>query len=152
MTPSPPPLQFSSPETVLNALRGRGHRISTARRLVVEALFAADGPVSAEQIASGFDGRLPRLDLASVYRNLETLEEVGAVRHFHVGHGPGRYVVTGAGAHEYLACERCGAIAEARPRDLDDVRDEVRKRFGYEVRFSHYPLIGLCGECAGQLG
>ena len=36
-------------------------------------------------------GRLPRCDLASVYRNLETLEDAGLVRHMHLGHGPGLY-------------------------------------------------------------
>jgi Fe2+ or Zn2+ uptake regulation protein len=45
-------------------------RISAARRLVLEALYAADAPISAEQIADGLSGRLPRSDLASVYRNL----------------------------------------------------------------------------------
>ena len=66
-------------------------RVSAARRLVIEALFTAKEPVSAEQIAAGLGGRLPGSDITSVYRNLETLERVGLIRHFHAGHGPGLY-------------------------------------------------------------
>jgi Fur family transcriptional regulator, ferric uptake regulator len=144
-----PPLRFESPKSVLNALRGRGLRVSTARRVVVHTLFAAERPLSAEEIAAGVDGNWPPVDLASVYRNLETLEELGAVRHFHAGHGPGRYALTGDGEREYLACERCGASLEVEPAELDTVRAEVRQRFGYAVRFTHFPIVGLCDECAG---
>src|SRR3712207_1173155 len=89
-----PPHPASDLDAALRTLRGRRLRFSSARRLVLEALYAAPGPVTAEQIASGLGGRLPSSDLASVYRNLETLEEVGLVRHVHLGHGPGRYAPT----------------------------------------------------------
>jgi Fur family transcriptional regulator, ferric uptake regulator len=143
-----PALEFDGPETVLNALRGTGLRVSTARRVVVDTLFAARGPVGAEEIAAGLDGRRPQLDVASVYRNLETLERLGVVRHLHVGHGPGRYVLAGSGEREYLACERCGELVEADARELDGVRAEIRERFGYRVRFTHFPIVGLCPGCA----
>jgi Fur family ferric uptake transcriptional regulator len=146
---SPAPLEFDNPETVLNALRGRGRRISTARRVVVLKLFEAARPLRADEIAAGLDGRLPPLDLASVYRNLETLEELGIVRHLHAGHGPGRYVLAGAGEREYLACEGCDALVEADPRDLDAARAEIRERFGYEAHFAHFPIVGLCASCRG---
>ena len=54
-------------------------------------------------------GRVPGSDLASVYRNLETLEEVGLVRHVHLGHGPGPLRARGRDAREYLVCESCDA-------------------------------------------
>jgi len=143
-----PTLEFDGPETVLNALRSSGLRVSTARRVVVHTLFAARRPVGAEEIAAGLDGLEPQLDVASVYRNLETLERLGVVRHLHVGHGPGRYVLAGSGEREYLACDRCGQLVEADPGELDGVRTEIRERFGHEVRFTHFPIIGLCAGCS----
>jgi Fur family transcriptional regulator, ferric uptake regulator len=141
-----PTLKFQSADSVLRALRARGLRISTARRMIVNYLFEAGAPVSAQQIAAGLD-RTP-LDLASVYRNLETLEEIGVVRHFHAGHGAGRYVLVGGGEREYLACDRCGAIAEIDRSELDPLREDVHERFGYEVAFTHFPMVGLCPRCA----
>ena len=148
--PTAPTLNFGSADSVLRTLRERGLRISTARRMIVSYLFEADAPVSAQQIAGGLD-RTP-LDLASVYRNLETLEEHGVVRHFHAGHGPGRYVLAGGGEREYLACDRCGAIEEVDRSEFEGLRDEVQRRFGYAVRFTHFPMVGRCPRCAERDG
>ena len=86
-----PALRAPSLASALGALRARGMRVSTARRQVLAELYTAEGPVSAEALAE----RLPGSDLASVYRNLVVLEEVGLVRHVHLGHGPGRYALAG---------------------------------------------------------
>ena len=141
------PLDLDSPKAVINTLRGAGLRISTARRLIIDVLFATEQPVSAEQIAGGLDGRLTTLDAASVYRNLDTLEQLGVVRHFHAGHGPGRYLLTCGREREYLSCEACGELVEVEPGQLDSARAEVRARFGYEVRFTHFPMVGRCRDC-----
>jgi Fur family ferric uptake transcriptional regulator len=137
-------------ETAIEAMRAKGMRISSARRLVLEALYAADAPISAEQIADGLAGRLPRSDLASVYRNLETLEQVGLVRHSHFGHGPGLYMPTGASEREYLVCNSCNAVTAVEPSEMDDLRALIQERFGYEARFSHFPILGLCADCARE--
>jgi Fur family transcriptional regulator, ferric uptake regulator len=137
-------------DAAVDALRSRGLRVSAARRLVLEALFAAEGPISAEQVADGLAGRLPRSDLASVYRNLETLEEMGLVRHFHLGHGPGLYALTGPGEREYMVCDSCSSVRAVAPEDMETVRSLIKHEFGFEARFSHFPLVGVCAECARE--
>jgi Fur family ferric uptake transcriptional regulator len=145
-----PSLAAPDVEAAVEVLRSRGLRISSARRLVLEALYAAEAPMSAEQIADGLSGRLPRSDLASVYRNLETLEQVGLVRHCHLGHGPGLYVPAGAQEREYLLCDSCSAVLAVEPSEMDAVRMLIHERFGYEARFSHFPVLGLCADCARE--
>jgi Fur family transcriptional regulator, ferric uptake regulator len=145
-----PPLAAASVDSAVALLRARNLRVSAARRLVLEALFAADKPLTAEEIAAGLEGWLPSSDLASVYRNLDTLEEIGLVRHFHLGHGPGLYARASAGRHEYLLCDACGAVLAVPPERLDAVRDLIRSDFGYEARFTHFPIAGLCPDCAAE--
>jgi Fur family transcriptional regulator, ferric uptake regulator len=145
-----PRLDAPDLDSAVDALRASGLRVSAARRLVLEALYAAEVPVTAEEVAGGLAGRLPRSDLASVYRNLETLEEVGLVRHFHLGHGPGLYAPAGTGEREYLVCARCGAVKAVEPDEMEPVRSQIRKRFGYEARFSHFPILGVCRDCEGS--
>lgn len=139
------PVSFDSVEEAIRAVRGRGMRLSTARRLVLEALFAADGPVSAPQLADAL-----AVDTTSVYRNLELLERHGLVRHVHLGHGPGLWVLAGRGELEYLHCERCGEVTPVAAEDLDPIRAEIRERFGFQARFTHFAIVGLCAECAAQ--
>lgn len=137
-------------DEAMEVVRRRGLRLTSARRLVLEALLAARGPISAEEIADGLGGRMTQSDIASVYRNLETLGSLGLVRHFHAGHGPGRYVLEGLGDREYLACESCGALESVEPASLNGVRDLVRDLSGFEARFSHFPIVGLCKRCAAE--
>lgn len=146
MTDSPdvPPLVCRDLDDAVLVLRERGLRLSTSRRLVLEALFAAKAPLSADQITQ----RL-KLDLASVYRNLEMLEQNGLVRHVHLGHGPGLYALLEDTEREYLYCERCGAVRPLPAEDLDPIRERVRELFGYEARFTHFPIVGTCPACAG---
>jgi Fur family ferric uptake transcriptional regulator len=142
----------ASPEAAVEALRACGRRASAARRLVLEALFAADGPMSADQIAGGIGGRVPRSDLASVYRNLETLEQVGLVSHVHLGHGPGLYALNHDGECEWLTCERCGDYRAVDPTALDAAREAITAAFGYRASFAHFPIVGLCPGCQSSPG
>jgi Fur family ferric uptake transcriptional regulator len=141
------PLAPASIPAAITTLRVRGLRVSAARRLVLEALFAAEGPVTADAIAAGLDGRFPSSDLASVYRNLDTLEEVGLVRHFHLGHGAGLYSLASARELEFVTCEQCGAFAAVPPDRLDGVRHLIEKELGYRASFSHFPIVGTCAAC-----
>ena len=136
------PLAVTDLDTALELIRERGLRLSAARRIVLEALFGADGPRTADELADG-------CDLASVYRNLEQLEQAGVVRHLHVGHGPGLYLPSGRSA-ELIVCERCGARADLDPGLTAGVRRAVHDATGFTPRFDHFPLAGLCPRCAHQ--
>jgi Fur family transcriptional regulator, ferric uptake regulator len=143
VAPDVPALQVGDPAEAIDALRSSGLRISTARRLVIEALFDADGPVAAAQLAQRLS-----LEESSVYRNLEVLEQHGLARHVHLGHGPGLYVLSDREHGEFLYCEGCGRVTVLEPGDLDTIRTEIRDRFGLTARFAHFPIVGLCRECA----
>ena len=140
------PLQAPDVEAAVGAMRAHGMRVSTARRLVLEALYATDEPMTAEQVAEGLRG-VPRSDLASVYRNLERLEEIGLVRHVHLGHGPGLYVRAGQPPREYLVCDSCGRVSAVDPHELDKVRALIARSVGWAARFTHFPISGLCPDC-----
>jgi Fur family ferric uptake transcriptional regulator len=143
VAPDVPRLAVADPDDAIRRLRESGLRLSTARRLIIEALFAAAGPVSAPQLSLKLS-----LDESSVYRNLELLERQGLTRHVHLGHGPGLYALVGRDDGEYLYCERCAKVTLLAPEELDSVRAQIRERFGHHARFTHFAIVGLCGECA----
>jgi Fur family transcriptional regulator, ferric uptake regulator len=145
VAPQVPALRFDTPAEAIAALRDRGLRLSTVRRLVLEALFAADGPVAAAHLAETV-----AIDESSVYRNLEVLESHGLIRHVHLGHGPGLYVLLGADEVEYLYCDRCAKVTSVAPDQLESVHRSIREQFGYETRFTHFAIVGICADCAAQ--
>jgi Fur family ferric uptake transcriptional regulator len=143
--PDVTPLAFTDVGGAVSALREHGLRVTASRRLVLEALFSAEAPLSAEQVA-----RHANLDLASVYRNLETFERLGLARHVHLGHGPGLYALSCRGEREYLFCDRCGEVRALAPAELDPVRAAVGRAAGYEVAFTHFALVGRCARCSEE--
>jgi Fur family ferric uptake transcriptional regulator len=148
MTASPdsPPQVFADVEHAIRSLRESGLRLSTARRLVLEALYTAEGPVAAAHLA-----RTLSLDESTVYRNLELLEQRGIVRHLHLGHSPGLYALVSEHEVEYLYCERCAKVTAVDPERLDPIREHVQREFGYTPRFTHFAIVGICKECADAL-
>jgi Fur family ferric uptake transcriptional regulator len=145
-SPDAPPRTFTNLADAIAALRKGGLRISTPRRLVLDALFAAQDPVSAADLA-----RELSLDESSVYRNLELLAELGVVRHVHLGHSAGLYTLVSDEVVEYLCCEHCGRVTTVAPSRLDAIREQIRAEFGYTARFTHFAIVGLCPDCAAQL-
>lgn len=143
LAPEVRPFRVEDPAGAIHALRESGLRISTPRRLVIEALFAEDGPVSAAHLAQSLS-----LDESSVYRNLDVLERHGLVRHLHLGHGPGLYVLAADEDAEYLYCERCAKVTTVPPSALDPVRERIREQFGHTPRFTHFAIVGICERCA----
>ncbi|MBV9817510.1 MAG: transcriptional repressor [Solirubrobacterales bacterium] len=143
LAPDTPRLVVSDPDQAVRALRESGLRLSTARRLIIEALFAADGPVSAQDLAATLS-----LDESSVYRNLEVLERHGLTRHVHLGHGPGLHALVGRDEGEYLYCERCGKVTVLHPDELAPVRAHLIDNYGHTPRFTHFAVVGLCERCA----
>ena len=135
-------------EAAVLALRARGLRVSAARRLVLAALASSDRPLSAQDIAGGLGGRFPRSDVASVYRNLDTLEHAGLARHLHPGRGASLYELTGRPGGGYLVCDRCNAVRPVDAGAIDGLSAQIRSQLGFEPRFGEFPIIGLCRDCA----
>jgi Fe2+ or Zn2+ uptake regulation protein len=135
-----PALHAPDLASALDALRAKGMRVSASRRAVLEALYAQHRPLSAEELAG--DG-----DLASVYRNLDVLEEIGLIRHVHLGHGPGLYSLAARHDVEFVTCERCGAFEAVEPHRLDEARALIERETGYRPRFTHFPIVGVCTRC-----
>jgi Fur family ferric uptake transcriptional regulator len=139
---------FNAIEDVVAALRAAGHRVSAPMKIVLEVLFAAEAPLSATDIAGGIGGRTPALDVSSVYRNLERLQDLGVVTHTHVAHGAGVYALARGPDREYLVCERCGRVTALEPGALEDVRERVRELTGFHRALRPLPIHGVCRDCA----
>jgi len=129
------------------ALRARGLRATVQRRLVAEAV-AALGHATPEQICERVQRSAPALNLSTVYRTLELLEDLGVVSHTHLTHGASTYHASDAEEHLHLVCHRCGAICEAEVALAADLAAAVEARHGFRTELRHLSLHGLCRECA----
>jgi Fe2+ or Zn2+ uptake regulation protein len=134
---------------VTERLRHRGGRASACLRPVLEALVAADGHRSAEELADDVHARYPDIHQSTVYRNLDRFEQLGVAYHTHLGHGPAMWHLAAA-THQHLICERCGAVVPADPSAFAALRAALQEQAGFVADFRHFAITGRCASCSRQ--
>ena len=140
---------FSSVDTVITFLRSRGSRVTSSRRILLEVLFAADGHMSAEELADAVQARAPDVHLSTIYRNLEELEHLGVISHSHLGHGPSSYLLA-SHAHAHFICADCGKMIEAPDEMFRGLARSARAKLGFSIDPKHFAILGRCADCTGS--
>jgi Fur family ferric uptake transcriptional regulator len=130
-------------------LRARGYRLTPQRQLVLEAVGAL-GHATPEELVAEVRRTASGVNISTVYRTLELLEELGLVRHTHLGHGAPTYSVAGDDDHVHLVCRDCGGVEEASRDLVGDVVDRLAERMGFRVDIGHFALFGQCRACSGD--
>ena len=131
---------------ILQLLSDRGMRRTAARQAVIEALLSSADHVTAETLAAKIQRRFPSVDVSTVYRTLDVLEELGIVDHVHLAHGPAIFHLA-EDDHQHLVCERCGLVRELPRQRMDAFRRMLRREFGFEVAHRHFAIVGICDAC-----
>ena len=128
-------------------LRARGYRLTPQRQLVLEAVGAI-GHATPEEIATAVRRTASGVNISTVYRTLELLEEIGLVRHTHLGHGAPTYSVAGDDDHVHLVCRDCDGVEEASTALVADVVARLAEEKGFTVDVGHFALFGRCKACS----
>jgi Fur family ferric uptake transcriptional regulator len=128
-------------------LRARGYRLTPQRQLVLEAVGRL-GHATPEDIAAAVRETAQAVNISTVYRTLELLEELGLVQHTHLGHGAPTYSIKSESDHVHLVCRDCGAIDEAPPELVAPVVEELAQTHGFQVDVGHFAVFGRCRACS----
>jgi Fur family transcriptional regulator, ferric uptake regulator len=118
------------------------------RQLVLDAVRELRH-ATPEQVCNQVQDVAPTVNITTVYRSLELLEELGMVRHTHLGHGAPVYSAQ-AHEHVHLVCHRCGRTTEVDTRLLAPVADKVRAEHGFDLDATHLALSGTCRDCLSE--
>lgn len=127
-------------------LRRRGYRLTPQRQLVLEAVGEL-GHATPEEIVTAVRRVASGVNISTVYRTLELLEELGLVQHAHLGHGASTYSVTTDDDHVHLVCRDCGGVDEAPPSVVGPVVAELAATRGFTVDVGHFAVFGRCKGC-----
>lgn len=134
-------------DALADQLHERGLRLTAQRRRVLEAVRVLRH-ATPDQIAERVREDGGSLNLTTVYRALDLLENLGLVRHTHIGHGPPTYHPAEHYDHVHVRCNGCGAVESMSTELLDGVARDLMERCGFRLDASHVALAGLCAGCA----
>ncbi|WP_214413822.1 Fur family transcriptional regulator [Sphaerisporangium fuscum] len=127
-------------------LRARGYRVTPQRQLVLEAVTRL-GHATPEDICAQVQETARGVNISTVYRTLELLEELGMVTHTHLGHGAPTYHLASEADHVHLVCRGCGEITEVRPELVQGLVSRLDDELGFTTDVQHLTVFGRCRNC-----
>jgi Fur family ferric uptake transcriptional regulator len=131
-------------------LKARGMRLTPQRVRILDAVRALDHATPDGLAAAvGRDGG-PALSLSTIYRNLETLEEVGMVSHTHLDHRSPTYHLSEHADHLHLVCLSCGVVIESALASADPFVGNLLTRHGFVADVKHMAIHGWCAACSAD--
>jgi Fur family ferric uptake transcriptional regulator len=136
--------------TLIEELRQRGYRLTPQREMVVEAVAHAGRHVTAEEIFEQVQSRTRAVNIATVYRTLDLLVELGMASRADLGDGKVTYAPLDHGPHCHLVCRACGKEIEAECDLLAPLEKQFRAQYGFAADLHHFALSGLCADCQSQ--
>ena len=134
-----------------DVLRSRGLRLTAQRQLVLEAVYEL-GHATPDQVHAKVSKTAAGVNITTVYRTLELLEELGLVTHAHLSHGAPTFHAVAEEQHVHLVCRTCQMIEEVPSEMLDQLASTLDQRRGFSLDVGHVALFGQCKHCGGVRG
>lgn len=137
--------------TFKEELKVRGLRFTAQRKAVLDAIIQNDGKhLSSEEIYDLVKINSPEIGVATVYRTLMLLENMGFVHRIDLDDGKHRYEVSRNEEdhlHHHLICIQCGSIFEVKYDLLESLEDQILKENNFLVKNHSVKFYGFCGYC-----
>jgi Fe2+ or Zn2+ uptake regulation protein len=131
---------------------GEGRRLTSQRRLVLEALEASVTHLDAEALHDQVKSCDPDISLATVYRTLNVLKEMGLVEEHRLGEGHSHYEAARSSPHYHFICAQCGKVIEFDTPLVGQAAVQLSEREGVQVTDAHLRLSGYCSACRDEPG
>lgn len=139
---------MSCEEVFFRRLREKGFRLTPQREMVLSVLHDIDDFATAEEIHERVSAMSSSVDISTVYRALELLEEFHMVAAVDPREGQRRYELLGLhGQHFHLVCRSCGKIIGVDPEAVEPFATRLKETYGFELDVEHLSVPGLCHDC-----
>ena len=147
----PDSVQTHSPQQVSiksasDRLRRAGYRVTRQRLAVYGFLHASESHPTVEEIHSRVSDVFPRISVATVYKSVESLIDVGLVKPIYVGHAATRFDAS-IEEHAHFRCIACNQITDVPVNRAPVLGDELDR---CEIIGSSIELYGFCSPCRRQ--
>lgn len=129
-----------------DALRTRGLRMTPQRQRVLDAVRSL-GHATPDEISAS----LSDVDVATVYRAVQLLEDLGLLAHTHLGHGAPSYRPADD-EHIHVVCHDCGNVIDAPPGLAATLVHRLHDERGFTVDLAHFTVFGRCADCSAGTG
>ena len=129
-----------------DTLRAGGYRVTPQRQLVLEAVAQLEH-ATPEEIYGEVRQTARGVNVSTIYRTLELLEQIGLVKHTHIHHGATSYHLTEHAQHVHLVCRRCEQVTEVDQGTVAPLVAALEEGQGFLTDVGHLTVFGVCSGC-----
>jgi Fur family ferric uptake transcriptional regulator len=138
-------------ETWQDRLRASGHRLTPQRELVLAAVERL-GHATPDEVYAEVRQHSTSINLSTVYRTLELLDELGLIHHAHLSDRAPTYHSATGHEHAHLVCRECRRVISVGRAEIEDALGPLAARHGFRPDYGHLTVFGLCADCAEDRG
>lgn len=132
-------------------LAEKGFRMTFQREAVLKTVRICEGEhLTVEEIYDRTRQSAPDIGIATVYRTLQLLTDIGFLSREYLGDNTVRYEINHEEehhAHHHMVCLSCGTIIEAKGDLMNTIEELLQKQYGFEIVDHRIQFLGYCAEC-----
>ena len=127
-------------------LRSSGKRLTPQRELILRAVDSL-GHATPDEVLAEVRRHATAVNISTVYRNLEGLEELGLVRHAHLSDRAPTYHSVGDHEHFHLVCRNCHRVISVDAGVVGPLTATLQRDHGFVPDVGHLTVFGECADC-----
>ncbi|MDF2565549.1 MAG: perR 1 [Massilibacillus sp.] len=133
-------------QSVTALLREKGFKVTPQRLAIYDVLYNTTEHPSAEVIFNQLQPRYPTMSLATVYKTIEILKEIGLVQVLNVGEDSFRYDAN-TDNHPHVRCMVCKRVDDIFEVDTTGFVANVAEKTAYQLTGQQFYFYGICPDC-----
>jgi Fur family ferric uptake transcriptional regulator len=147
-------LSIESIESLKENLKKEGYKLTPQRRAILNGIIKSEGShLTAEELYDLVKSDCPEIGLATIYRTVQLLEEMGTIRKLDLDDGCSRYELNHEDEthqHHHLICKCCSRVIEVEGDLLDELESIVEKQYDFKIEDHSLKFYGVCDKCIGK--
>lgn len=135
-------------------LKEKGYKLTPQRRSILDEIIKNEGShLTTEEIYDLVKVNCPEIGLATVYRTVQLLEEMGVLYKLDLDDGCNRYELCDedeSHQHHHLICQNCGKVIEVEGDLLEELEQVIEKKYNFKIKNHSLKFYGICDNCSLQ--
>ncbi len=137
-------------DEMLSKLKEKRFRLTPQRLAVVRILATSQEHLSVEEIYQRVKRKFPFVSLATIYKIINLLKNVGELMELGFVDDRNRYDGFRPFPHPHLVCTQCRKILDPDLPTLSELPKELEKKTGFQIINHRLDFFGVCPECKGR--
>ena len=134
-------------ERLRKNIKDKGLKNSKQREEVLAVIYKSGTHLSPEEVAQQIKMTDKNASLSSVYRILSFLENEEFICGLKTDKSGKRYEIASKSHHDHIICLECGEIIEFVNQEIEDLQEEVAKKYGAKLISHDMKLFVKFNKC-----